>query len=98
VHFHSIVGLVLAAVLLDGAVQMCNVLSLRSLYMLAPELRGRLNGIFFTLIFLCAALASGLSAALYAFHGWNALCLLGAAFSLAATVFYITEFRHKALA
>ena len=47
-RFHSLAALVAAAVLLDGAVQLCNVLSLRSLYMLAPELRGRLNGLFLT--------------------------------------------------
>lgn len=95
VHFRSLAGLVAAAVLLDGAVQMCNVLSLRSLYMLAPELRGRLNGLFFTSIFLCAAIASGVAAALYAFHGWGAVSLLGAGVALLALLFYATEFRRK---
>ncbi|WP_286610028.1 MFS transporter [Variovorax jilinensis] len=94
VRHHSLAALVVAAVLLDGAVQLCNVLSLRSLYMLAPELRGRLNGLFLTSIFLCAAVASGLSAALYTFHGWGALCLLGAAFGAVALAFYATEFRR----
>ncbi len=47
-RFHSMAALVAAAVLLDGAVQLCNVLSLRSLYIMAPELRGRLNGLFLT--------------------------------------------------
>lgn len=94
VHYHSLAALVVAAVLLDGAVQLCNVLSLRSLYMLAPELRGRLNGLFLTSIFLCAAVASGLSAALYAFHGWGALCLLGAGFGAVALAYYGTEFRR----
>lgn len=95
---HSLMALVAAAVLLDGAVQLCNVLSLRSLYMLAPELRGRLNGLFLTSIFLCAAVASALAAALYAFHGWGALCVLGAAFGGVALLFYGTEFRRNPLA
>jgi predicted MFS family arabinose efflux permease len=95
VRFHSLAGLVAAAVLLDGAVQTCNVLSMRSLYMLPPELRGRLNGLFFTSIFLCAAVASGLAAALYAFHGWGALSLLGGGFAVLALLFYGTEFRRK---
>lgn len=97
VSHRSIAGLVLAGLLLDGAVQLCNVLSLRSLYMLAPELRGRLNGLFLTSIFLCAALASGLAAALYAFHGWGALCLLGGGFALVALLFYLTEFRRSSV-
>ena len=96
-HFHSLAGLVAAGVLLDGAVQLCNVLSLRSLYMLAPELRGRLNGLFLTFIFMCAAVASGLAAAIYAFHGWGGLSLLGAGFAVVALLFYATEFRRNSL-
>lgn len=93
-QYHSLALLLAAAVLLDGAVQLCNVLSLRNLYLLAPELRGRLNGLFLTSIFLCAAIASGAAAALYTFHGWNALCLLGGGFGLLALLFYATEFRR----
>ena len=88
VHFHSLAGLVISALLLDGAVQMCQVLSLRSLYMLAPELRGRLNGLFMTFIFLCAAVASGVAAAVYAFHGWTGVCLLGGAFTAAGLALF----------
>lgn len=94
VHFHSLAGLVVAAVLLDGAVQLCQVLSLRTLFLLAPELRGRINGLFMTLIFLCAAAASGLAAAVYTFHGWGGLSLLGATFAVAALAFYATELRR----
>ncbi|WP_429596141.1 MFS transporter [Variovorax sp. PvP013] len=91
VHFHSLAGLVLAGILLDGAVQLCQVLNLRSLYMLAPELRGRLNGLFMTFIFLCAAVASGVSAAVYAFHGWSGVCLMGGALALAAGVLFLSD-------
>jgi len=91
VHFHSLAGLVLAGILLDGAVQLCQVLNLRSLYMLAPELRGRLNGLFMTFIFLCAAVASGVSAAIYAFHGWSGVCLMGGALALAAGVLFLSD-------
>jgi len=97
-RFHSLAALVAAAVLLDGAVQLCDVLSLRSLYIMAPELRGRLNGLFLTFIFLCAAVASALAAALYTFHGWGALCALGAGFGLVGLLYYGTEFRRNALA
>jgi predicted MFS family arabinose efflux permease len=97
VHFRSLTGLVVAGILLDAAVQLCNVLSLRSLYILAPELRGRLNGLFLTFIFMCAAVASGLSAAIYAFHGWSGLSLLGGGFAVVALLFYATEFRRNTL-
>ncbi|WP_218508234.1 MFS transporter [Variovorax sp. dw_308] len=94
-RFHSMIGLVAAGVLLDGAVQLCQVLSLRSLYVLAPELRGRLNGLFMTFIFLCAAVASALAAAVYTFHGWTGLCLLGGAYVALALAFYATEFMRR---
>lgn len=96
-HFHSLAGLVAAGILLDGAVQLCQVLNFRSLFMLAPELRGRLNGLFMTFIFICAAVASGIAAAVYAFHGWTGLCLLGGGFVTLALLLYLTEFRRNAL-
>jgi hypothetical protein len=73
------------------------VLNFRSLFMLAPELRGRLNGLFMTFIFICAAVASGIAAAVYAFHGWTGLCLLGGGFVSLALLLYLTEFRRNAL-
>jgi predicted MFS family arabinose efflux permease len=75
---HSLWLLVLAAVILDAAVQVCQVLSLRRIYMLAPELRGRLNGLFIAFAFLCGAAGSGLAAAVYTSRGWTTLAALGA--------------------
>ncbi|MFS2164903.1 MFS transporter [Variovorax sp. Varisp62] len=96
-HYRSLAGLVAAGILLDGAVQLCQVLNFRSLFMLAPELRGRLNGLFMTFIFICAAVASGIAAAVYAFHGWSGLCLLGGGYVLVALLHYATEFRRQPL-
>lgn len=96
-HYHSLAGLVAAGILLDGAVQLCQVLNFRSLFMLAPELRGRLNGLFMTFIFVCAAVASGIAAAVYAFHGWGGLCLLGGGYVLVALLYYATEFKRGAV-
>src|SRR5205807_1453584 len=72
-RMHSLALLVLAALILDAAVQVCQVLSLRSIYMLAPDLRGRLNGLFIAFAFLCGALGSGLAAAVYTLRGWSTL-------------------------
>ena len=89
--------LVVSALLVDGAVQICQVLSIRSLYMLAPELRGRLNALFMTFVFLCAALASFGSAAIYSFHGWAGVCLLGGGLACLGLLAYSTEFRGRAV-
>jgi predicted MFS family arabinose efflux permease len=90
---HSLGLLVLAAVILDAAVQVCQVLSLRRIYMLEPELRGRLNGLFIAFAFLCAAAGSGLAAAVYTSRGWTTLAALGAVCAAAALAQYATELR-----
>jgi predicted MFS family arabinose efflux permease len=94
-HARSLALLVVAALMLDAAVQVSQVLSLRSLYMLAPDLRGRLNGLFMAFAFLCGATASGLAVAVYAFSGWRSLAGLGALFAVAALALYVGEFRRK---
>lgn len=98
VHFHSLAGLVVSGILLDGAVQFCQVLSMRSLFVLAPELRGRLNALFMTFVFLCAAAASGAAAAIYTFVGWSGVSLLGGGLIAAALALFATEMRPAARA
>jgi predicted MFS family arabinose efflux permease len=90
-HAHSLPLLIAAAVLLDAAVQVNGVLSLRSIYALAPELRGRLNGLFLSFVFLCGATSSVLAAALYVSGGWVALAVVGALCGIAALLFYLPE-------
>jgi MFS family permease len=91
---HSLSLLIVAALILDAAVQVCQVLSLRSIYMLAPELRGRLNGLFVAFAFLCGAAGSGIAAAVYTFRGWTTLAALGAVCACAALAQFLSEFRH----
>jgi predicted MFS family arabinose efflux permease len=91
---HSLSLLILAALILDAAVQVCQVLSLRSIYMLAPELRGRLNGLFMAFAFLCGAAGSGLAAAVYTSRGWTTLAALGALCAGAALAQFGTEFQR----
>jgi predicted MFS family arabinose efflux permease len=93
-RMHSLTLLVLAALILDAAVQVCQVLSLRSIYTLAPALRGRLNGLFMAFAFLGGATGSGLAAAVYALRGWGTLGGLGALFVLAALAQYVSEIQR----
>jgi predicted MFS family arabinose efflux permease len=88
---HSVIILAIAGLLLDAAVQVCQVLSLRSIYMLQPELRGRLNGLYLAWVFGFGAVASGVAVAVYQVAGWNALSCLGAAFAAAGLLYYATE-------
>ena len=88
---HVVAVLVVAALLLDGAVQACQVFSLRIIYMLAPEARGRMNGLYISLFFAAGALASGLSAAVYETLGFGVVCLLGAGCAVLALCYFATE-------
>jgi MFS family permease len=91
---HSLALLIIAALILDAAVQMCQVLSLRSLYMLAPELRGGLNDLFIAFAFLCGAAGSGLAAAVYTSRGWTTLAALGALCVGTALAQFVSELWH----
>jgi predicted MFS family arabinose efflux permease len=90
-QIHSLFVLVAAALLLDAAVQVNQVLSLRTIYMLAPEQRGRLNGLFMTFVFICGSAGSLLAPAVYVAWGWVGVAALGSLFCAAALVFYATE-------
>ncbi|MEO6953668.1 MAG: MFS transporter [Polyangia bacterium] len=89
----SLVFLVAGALVLDGAVQVCQVLGMRSLYMLVPEERGRLNGLYMALIFGCGAAASVSSTAIYATWGWLPVCCVGAGLVALALAAWATERR-----
>jgi predicted MFS family arabinose efflux permease len=90
-YFHSLVILLISAVLLDGAVQVCQVLNLRALYMQQPAIRGRLNALFMTFIFICGAVGSGLSTLFFEFAGWTALTIVGGGLGSVALLVYLTE-------
>jgi MFS family permease len=94
---HSLSLLTLAALMLDAAVQVCQVLSLRSIYMLAPELRGRLNGLFIAFAFVGGAAGSALAAAIYTSRGWTTLAALGALCAGAALAQFACESRRLQL-
>lgn len=92
---HSLLLLVLAALVLDAAVQVCQVLSMRSIYTLAPESRGRLNGLFIAAAFVGGATGSGLAPAVYTFQGWSTLACVGVVFIIAALTLFVFELRTR---
>lgn len=91
---HSLSLLILAALILDAAVHVCQGLSLRSMQVLAPELRGRLNGLFVAFTFLGGAAGSRLAAAVYTSRGWTTVAALGALCAGAALAQFLSEFRR----
>ena len=76
--------LVAAAVAIDFGVQANLVLGFRAIFALAPDARGRLNGVYLASLFAAGAVGSAAGAWAYARGGWTLACLVGLAPPLAA--------------
>ena len=83
--------LVVASIVLDMAVAANLVLGQRAIFALGAEVRSRLNGIYFALIFSGGALGSAAGAWVYAHHGWHGALLAGMAFPLAGLAYWFSE-------
>jgi predicted MFS family arabinose efflux permease len=88
-------ALVIASIVLDMGVAANLVLGQRAIFVLGPEVRSRLNGIYFALFFAGGALGSALGAWVYADFGWHAALLTGIAFPLLAILYWMTEYLDR---
>ncbi len=69
--------LVAAAIAVDFGVQANLVFGYRAIFALAPEARGRLNGVYLSTAFVGGAIGSALGAWAYARGGWGLACGVG---------------------
>ena len=69
--------LVAAAIAVDFGVQANLVFGYRAIFALAPEARGRLNGVYLSTAFVGGAIGSALGAWAYARGGWGLACSVG---------------------
>jgi predicted MFS family arabinose efflux permease len=76
--------LVVAGIAIDFGVQANVVLGLRAIFALAPEARGRLNGVYIATFFVAGALGSAVGAWAYAHGGWPLASRIGLAIPLIA--------------
>ena len=90
----SIACLVIAAILLDLGVQANTVIGARALYMLAPENRSRLNGLYIASFFLAGAAGAALGAWAFATGGWLFTTAIGITMPLLAILYFMTEPRE----
>ena len=70
----SLVALAVGLIVFDLGVQGTHISNQTIVYALRPEARSRLNSAYMTVYFLGGATGSGLSALLYASHGWAGVC------------------------
>ncbi|MEV7936743.1 MFS transporter [Kitasatospora sp. NPDC088264] len=88
---HSVWWLVLAMVVIDYGLQSVHVVNQHLLYQVRPEAQSRLTAGYMLLYSAgCAAGAIG-STVVYERWGWTAVCLLGAATSLAALLYWLAR-------
>ncbi|MCK0195464.1 MFS transporter [Ancylobacter sp. 6x-1] len=85
--------LVAGAVVLDLAVTANLVLGQRALFMLAPELRARLNGLYIAVFFFGGAFGSAIASPLFESHGWPAVTAAALVMLIAAFLYFLTERR-----
>ncbi|KXV55247.1 MFS transporter [Acetobacter tropicalis] len=88
-----VVALCIAGVMIDFGVTANLVLGQRALFILAPEHRARLNGLYMAIFFLGGAAGSALGAWTYAQGGWIWASTLGAALPAVAFLVCLTEKR-----
>ena len=84
--------LVIAAIVVDMAVAANMVLGQRAIFALGAEVRGRLNGICFSLFFVGGAVGSAAGGWVYSQYGWDAVLLLGMALPGAALLYWVSEY------
>lgn len=88
---HALILLGLAAVLLDAATQLNQVLGQRVLFSIAPEARGRINSVYMTIVFVGGASGSMLATLTYSYGGWTMTAAVGAVLTAAAFLLFLTE-------
>lgn len=87
----SIVGLVLAAVLIDGAVQATQTFGRLIVLEVHQDIRGRVNGLYMTIVYSCGALGSIGGVACYVHWGWIGVAGAGVLLVGAVLIGALTE-------
>ncbi|RVU16014.1 MFS transporter [Methylobacterium oryzihabitans] len=89
----SLVALVVGVLLIDIGINAALIANQTRVYALAAGARGRINTVFFTLIFVGGAVGASVGTRTFAAAGWPALCLVGGLFATAALVVTLLERR-----
>ncbi|WP_372930861.1 MFS transporter [Shewanella putrefaciens] len=84
----SIVALVMGVIILDLAVQAVHVTNQSMIFAIRPEAHSRLVAGYMLFYSIGSAIGAIASTAMYDRAGWNGVCLLGAAISIVAVIFW----------
>lgn len=92
---HSLLALIVGIILLDLAVQAVHVTNQSMILNLRPEARSRITAGYMIFYSIGSATGSIASTSIYAYSGWNGVCLLGAIISALALLFWALTRRIK---
>ncbi|MFD0589370.1 MFS transporter [Paenibacillus sp. GCM10027627] len=92
---HSLLALIVGIILLDLAIQAVHVTNQSMILTLRPEARSRLTAGYMIFYSVGSAIGSIASTSVYAYSGWDGVCLLGAIVSALALVFWALTRRLK---
>lgn len=92
---HSLPALIIGIILLDLAVQAVHVTNQSMILTVRPEARSRLTAGYMIFYSIGSATGSIASTSIYAYSGWNGVCLLGAMVSALALLFWALTRRFK---
>lgn len=96
VHIGILLALIAAAAVIDASIQMAQVLSRMVVLEVHSDIRGRVNALYMTIVYLSGAAGSIIGVSLYFRFGWTAVAILGALAGLAVLVGAILEPRSAA--
>jgi predicted MFS family arabinose efflux permease len=88
---HSIIALVISALLLDIGVAGNLVFGQRALFSLAPEVRGRLSSLYVISFFAGGAIGSAMAGYLFSHWGWSYITDLGVVVAIVAFIYFLRE-------
>ncbi len=90
-HTATLLALAAASFLIDGSVQVAQVLSRVVVLDVAPEIRGRINALYMTIVYVSGALGSVLGVSMYFTWGWPAVATLGVSAGLVVLLGVLVE-------
>lgn len=88
---HSVIALVISALLLDIGVAGNVVLGQKALFSLEPEIRGRLNSLYVASFFMGGAVGSAMAGYLFVHWGWSYITDLGVVVSIVTFIYFLSE-------
>lgn len=85
---HSVIALVISALLLDIGIASNVVLGQKALFLLDPEIRGRLNSLYIASFFTGGAVGSAMAGYVFSHWGWSCIADLGIVVAALAFIYF----------